>query len=242
MINSTINELKAISSEKYKQNVVKMGIPLESTIGVPTPELRKIARKIPKELRTKEIVKAFWVTGYHEGKIIGTLLMTKLNYSKQEINWYMSKIESWDLCDLFCKSVLINSKDFDYFISSWITDSRMYYKRAAFTLIASMSTHSAISLNEVKNYLTFISNNSDDDRLLIKKAISWALRELGKIDEQAKEASITVANELLLSGDKNKIWIAKDALKELELLIRVEGRSRLISSKSKMGQEASSTS
>lgn len=80
-----------------------------------------------------------------------------------------------------------------------------------------------------------------DERLHVKKAISWAIRELGKIDIPAKEMSIEIAQDLTKSDIKSKIWIGKDALKELVLLVSVPERSRLISKKSKMGKSSFET-
>jgi 3-methyladenine DNA glycosylase AlkD len=239
-ITEILNKLRLQSSDKYKGNVVKMGIPEENSIGVSTQELRKIARNIPKFERNKVLSQSLWATGYHEAKILAILIgaYNYNDYSKEEILSFMDAIQSWDLCDMFCKSILIKRKDFNSLIEEFIKSDSLYYKRAGFTLLAAMSTHSVLSDEQVTYYLSLIPTFSIDDRVHVKKAASWALRELGKIDESSKEKSIIVANELATSDNKAQQWIAKDALKELNTLIRVEGRSRLISSKSKMGKEA----
>lgn len=239
-VTEILDILKQQSSNKYKINVVKMGIPEQNSIGVSTQVLRKITRNIPKPKRNKVLSQSLWATGYHEAKILAILIgaYNYNDYSKDEILFFMDGIHSWDLCDIFCKSILIKRKDFDSLIEEFIKNDALYYKRAGFTLLAAMSTHSALSDEQVAYYLSLIPTFSIDDRLHVKKAASWALRELGKIDESSKEKSIIVANQLAKSGNKAHQWIAKDALKELNTLIRVDGRSRLISSKSKMGKEA----
>ncbi|MBL1225755.1 DNA alkylation repair protein [Enterococcus sp. BWR-S5] len=226
--------LEEHSSEKYKKNVVKLGIPETETIGVATADLRKLAKKMPKE---KVFIQALWSTGYHECKILAVLAMRPEDFSGQELTDFMEDIHSWDLCDLFCKSVLIEQADYEARIKNWVKEERLYYKRAAFTLIASTSTHAALTDEEISSHLELIKENSADDRLLVKKAVSWALRELGKTNEEAKEKSIATATWLTNQESKAQQWIGKDALKELLLLVKVSGRSRLISSKSKMGQE-----
>lgn len=80
-------------------------------------------------------------------------------------------------------------------------------------------------LSNLKNFMQF------------QKAVSWALREIGKRDFNYQEKAILLAHELKESGSKSQIWIAKDELKELEKLVEVEGRRRLISSDSQMGKE-----
>ncbi|WP_086349585.1 DNA alkylation repair protein [Candidatus Enterococcus clewellii] len=227
--------LEEHASEKYKKNVVKLGIPEAETIGVATSDLRKLAKKMPKD---KVFIQALWHIGYHECKILAVLALKPADFSKVELAALMEDIHSWDLCDLFCKTVLIEMSDYDTWINAWIADERLYYKRAAFTLIASTSTRVALTEAELKRYLELIQANSDDDRLLVKKAVSWALRELGKTSEEAKEQSIATAEWLCEQESKAQQWIGKDALKELPLLVKVSGRTRLISSKSKMGKEA----
>lgn len=226
--------LEEHASEKYKKNVVKLGIPEAETIGVATADLRKLAKKMPKG---KVFIQALWNTGYHECKMLAVLAMRPEDFSAEETAAFMKDIHSWDLCDLFCKTVLIERADYEAWITQWIKDDRLYYKRAAFTLIASTSTHAALTNEEINCHLELIKENSADDRLLVKKAASWALRELGKTNEEAKEMSITTAEWLTNQESKAQQWIGKDALKELPLLVKVSGRTRLISSKSKMGRE-----
>lgn len=233
-INEIITYLEDSSSEKFKNNIIKLGIPAEHTIGVPTSELRKFSRKLP---RDKDFLMELWQTNYHECRILAVLALKPKDCTDEDIDYFMSGIISWDLCDLFCKNVLIKQKDFDRFIQDWIDSDKLYFKRAAFTLIASTSTHASLSIPEISAYLALIDQHSADDRLLVKKAASWALRELGKTNEQAKELAIAQAEAMQQQSSKPKQWIAKDALKELTLLVQAPGRSRLISSKSKMGKE-----
>lgn len=233
-IEEIVTLLKEFSSEKFKKNIIKLGIPTEHTIGVPTSDLRKLAKKIPKE---KDFLIELWQTDYHECKILTVLALNPKDCTTEDINFFMDGIIYWDLCDLFCKNILIKQADFDRFIQGWIDSKDLFYKRAAFSLIASTSTHASLSITEIKNYLDLIAIHSDDDRLLVKKAASWSLRELGKTNDEAKDLAIRTAEEMQKQDSKAKQWIAKDALKELILLVQAPGRSRLISSKSKMGKE-----
>lgn len=140
--------------------------------------------------------------------------------------------------DVTAKNLIIKLKSYDEFISNWITSTHTYKKRAAFTLIASSVVHNKTITNDtLDDYLRIVQEYSDSEHEHVRKAISWALREIGKKDFTYNEKAILLAHELKESGNKNKMWIAKDALKELETLVKVEGRGRLISSNSKMGRE-----
>lgn len=230
-----IEELKANASEKYKANVVKMGIPEEYSIGVSTAVIRAIAKKAGK---SNELARELWNSGYHEAKLLAVLVFDKNTISHDEIEKLICDVQSWDLCDHLCKNLIIKLKSYDEFISDWITSTHTYKKRAAFTLIASSVVHNkAITNDTLDDYLRIIQEYSDSEHEHVRKAISWALREIGKKDFTYNEKAILLAYDLKESGNKNKMWIAKDALKELETLVKVEGRGRLISSNSKMGRE-----
>lgn len=230
-----IEELKANASEKYKAKVVKMGIPEEYSIGVSTAVVCAIAKKIGK---SNELARELWNSGYHEAKLLAVLVFDKKTISHDEIEKLICDVQSWDLCDHLCKNLIIKLKSYGEFISNWITSTHTYKKRAAFTLIASSVVHNKTITNDtLDDYLRIIQEYSDSEQEHVRKAISWALREIGKKDFTYNKKAILLAHELKESGNKNKVWIAKDALKELETLIKVEGRGRLISSNSKMGRE-----
>ncbi|WP_038026912.1 DNA alkylation repair protein, partial [Tetragenococcus muriaticus] len=98
-----MSELQSYPSEKYKENVVRLGIPRESSMGVPMISIRKMARKVNKN---NQLAWQLWETDYHEAKLLATFLseVNKLTY--QDINRLMSDVISWDLCDHLCKELI----------------------------------------------------------------------------------------------------------------------------------------
>lgn len=230
-----IEELKANASEKYKATVVRMGIPAEQSIGVSTAVVRAVAKKAGK---SNELANELWSSGFHEAKLLAVLVFDKKKISHEKIESLILDIQSWDLCDHLCKNLIIKLKNYDEFITRWVTSTHIYQKRAAFTLIASSVIHDkSITADTLDDYLRLIREYSDRDHEHIKKAVSWALREIGKKDFTYNEKAILLAHEMKENGNKTQVWIAKDALKELENLVKVEGRSRLISANTQMGRE-----
>ena len=231
-----IEKLQSCSSEKHKANVVKMGIPENCSIGVPTSEIRSLAKEIGK---SNELAFELWKTGYHEAKLLAVLLFEKKKISHTDIEYLINDVSSWDLCDHLCKNLIIKIKDYDCFITEWSGSSEVYKVRAAFTLIASAAIHDdKINDDTIDDYLELIRDCSGNQHEHVKKAVSWALREIGKIDYTNNEKAIILAYELKESGNKTQIWIAKDALKEIENVVKVEGRKRLISRNTQMGAQA----
>lgn len=228
-----IKELQSLSCEKYKANVVKMGIPEKSCIGVSTGEVRNIAKKVGK---SNELAFELWGTGYHEARLLAVLVFDKKSVTCSDVEKLMSEVISWDLCDHLCKNLIAKMKGYEEFIYKWIDSPHIYEKRAAFTLIATSAVHDKKISNEtLDTYLKLISENSQTEHEHVKKAVSWALREIGKRDFEYNEKALLAAHDLMENGSKTQKWIAKDAIKELESLVKAEGRTRLISSKTQMG-------
>lgn len=149
----------------------------------------------------------------------------------------MHDVISWDLCDHLCKNLLIKLKGYEDLIEKWCDAEATYMKRAAFTLMASAAIHEKnLQKEALDHYLSLIRTYSDDEREHVKKSVSWALREIGKRDFDYQEKAVLLAHDLMENGNKAQKWIGKDALKELEKLVKAEGRSRLISSDSRMGK------
>ena len=222
-----------MSDEKYKKNIIKLGIPEDRCIGVPMADLRKFSKNIKKD---NDLARELWISGYHEAMLLSVLIMDKKSVTLEYIEEIMNDVISWDLCDHLCKNIIIKIKGYEDLIYKWSSSEKLYYKRAAFTLIASYVIHNKKADDEALNkMLQIIEENSDDDREHVKKAVLWALKEIGKKDMECKDKSAKVSNKLILSGIKSKVWIGNNALKELNTLVKVEGRTRLISNKSKMG-------
>lgn len=233
--NEIIEYLNKISSDKFKSNVVKMGIPEENSIGVSTGDIRKLAKKLGV---SQTLSNELWATGYHEAKLLSVLIANINMINFTYIDRIMNDVVSWDLCDHICKNLIVKIPKYEQFIFKWCDDSRVYYKRASYCLIATTVIHNKnLVTEEIDRYLDLIKSHADDGRPHVKKAISWALREIGKKDFHCQDKAIILAYEFCESSSKNVVWIGKDALKELETLVSVQERGRLITSNSKMGKQ-----
>lgn len=233
-INEILDFLKEHGSVKYKENVVKLGIPKENSLGVSTIELRKLAKKIKP---SNTLAKQLWDTDYHEARLLSVLIV---DVSSVDPNWAISLVDdvvSWDLCDHLCKNLLFKLPEYKDWILSWQNSHKLYHKRASFVLIATAIFHEKeIKEKHIDEYLKIIRNHESDSRVHIRKAISWALREIGKRDVESYKKAKRIAEELVQSPDKNKQWVGKDALKEINQLVVIKDSERLVSKTSKMGK------
>ncbi|WP_132996223.1 DNA alkylation repair protein [Sporanaerobacter acetigenes] len=228
-----IIKLQSKASKKHKANVIRMGIPEDYSIGVSTTIIRNIAKEIEK---SNELAYKLWKTGYHEARLLAVLIFERNNLNTEDIEYLMNDVISWDLCDHLCKNLIIKLPNYDNYIIEWISSSQIYKKRAAFVLIASSVIHDKnIADNKLDDYLQLIFKYSHDNHEHIKKAISWALREIGKKDFNYNEKALLLAHEFIDHGDKVQVWIGRNAIKELENVTKVADRERLISTNTKTG-------
>ncbi|MDI3529962.1 MAG: hypothetical protein PWQ23_1781 [Thermoanaerobacter sp.] len=234
-----INEIRGIlnelSDENYKKNVVRLGIPKDKALGVRTGDIRKLARKIG---TNHKLAWELWQSGIHEEKLLAVLLFDKKEITYQEIESLMYHVNSWDLCDHICKNLIINTSFAADIMESWSKQTSLYFRRAAFVLMTAemVKKREKIEPEQVEFYIEKIKECANDTRPHVRKAVSWALREIGKINYEYQEKAILVAYELIGEG-KASAWIGKDAIKELETLVQVEERGRLLTSNSKMGSK-----
>lgn len=230
-----IHQLHNLSSEKYKSHIIKMGIPALNCLGVPLQDIRQLAKTIG---HSNQLGFQLWKSQYHDAKLLAVLIFEYKQMTFDDINLLIKDVISWDLCNHLCKNLIIKIKGYQLLIPQWVTSQHIYVKRAAFVLLACDVIHNKNILDStLDTYLHFIRDYSHDEHIHIKKAISAALKEIGKKDFDYHEKALLLSYELIQDGDKVQRWIANDAKKELEKLVKVQGRSRLISRHSLMGKE-----
>ena len=231
-----IKELGAQASEKYRENMIRMGIPAENSIGVAMCVVRGLAKKAGK---SQEVASELWNTKYHEARLLAVLLMNPNVTTDADAERLFLDVVSWDLCDHLCKNLFLKMKSRDIFIAKWIQEPQLYKKRAAFVLIAASVIHDRKLTDEtVDSYLELVTRYADDGREYVKKAVSTALREIGKKNFHYNEKALLLAYEWIEGESKTLRWIGKDAAKELETMVKAEGRGRLISANTRMGKES----
>jgi len=233
---SILDVLKANASQKHKANVVRMGIPEQNSLGVPMPLIRSLAKSLG---RSNSLAWELWAVQIHEARRLAALVFEPGTLNREQLNSLLGDVASWDLCDHLCGSVFAADPDYPQLIEEWARAEQTYVKRAAFALIATQATHQrSIGQQLIGHWFGLVEKCGCDDRAHVKKAVSWALRELGHIDIPARDQALAVAESLVETGSNAGRWIGRDAAKELADLVFVPGRRRLVSSHSKAARAA----
>jgi 3-methyladenine DNA glycosylase AlkD len=231
-----IANLRAHGSEKHRASKARLGVPLNSAVGVPLPIIRQMGKELG---RNQKSALALWQSGLHEARLLAALVAEPEKMTAQLIDDWLSDIVSWDLCDHLCNNLLVEVPLAAQRIPVWAKDEREFVRRTAFSLICNLSIHQTqMEKALVREHLQLIRRYAQDGRNYVKKAVSWALREIGKKDKDfgALAEARALAEELAASQNAAERWVGKDALKELSTLVSVPGRKRLVSSKTKSGR------
>ena len=208
-----IKILKSLSSKERRESSERFGILDNRMLGVSVPDIRKLAKEIGKDhLLALEL----WKTEIHEARILATMIDHPQHVTEEQMDSWIKDFDTWDICDHACGN-LFDKTPFAYKkAAEWTAREREYEKRAGFALIAYLAVHDKKA--DDKRFLSFlklIKQQAEDDRNFVKKAVNWALREIGKRNAALNKAAIEAAKEIKQMKGAGK-WIASDALRELQ--------------------------
>ncbi|MFZ5809195.1 MAG: DNA alkylation repair protein [Chloroflexota bacterium] len=208
-----ITALKAMGNPANVAGMARFGINPERTLGISIPALRKMAKayKI-----NHPLAQAVWASGYHEARILAALIDDPQQVTREQMDTWANEFDSWDVCDQVCMN-LFDKTPFAYEKAiEWSEREETFVKRAAFALMASLAFHDKHASDEqFEPFFQIITREATDERNFVKKAVNWALRQIGKRNRSLQARAIDVAKQISTLDSKAARWIAKDALREL---------------------------
>jgi 3-methyladenine DNA glycosylase AlkD len=210
---SVIAEIRAMGSEKNRAGMGRFGINTERAFGVSIAQLRPLARRYR---RNHELAAALWASGWHEARLLACFVDDPKQVTKKQMDAWAAEFDSWDLCDQACLKLFVRTPFVDQKIARWAKDKREFVRRAGFALLAAHAVHGKDVPDPVfRGYLALIEKASTDERNFVRKAVNWALRQVGKRSASLHKPALALAKRLAASSDKTARWIGKDAVKEL---------------------------
>jgi 3-methyladenine DNA glycosylase AlkD len=198
---------------KNVEGMARFGISPENNYGVSVTAIRKFAKTIGKD---HEMALQLWDSGIREARMVAALIEDPQNVTEKQIESWVSDLNSWDICDHCCGHLFDKTK-FAYFKAfEWSKREPEFEKRAGFALMAWLPIHDK-KVNDEKflKFLPVIKRESHDDRNYVKKAVNWALRNIGKRSQFLNKKAIKTAEEIKKMDAKSAKWIANDAIREL---------------------------
>jgi 3-methyladenine DNA glycosylase AlkD len=230
-----LRELRAAGTEQKRASAARVGIPMENAYGVSVATIRLFAKR----LRGRpELAQPLWDTAVHEARVLATMLADPQATRRTDIERWFRDVVSWDLCDHLCGNLIRHRDDAPSLVRRWIVSPKLYVRRAAFALIAELAVHGkALDDDVLVDFIQLVVEHAGDPRPHARQAASWALRGIGKRDAANHDRALQAAAGLVASDDTAKRWVGRDAMRELESLITVRARGRLVRAKSRTGRK-----
>ncbi|MGK9369180.1 DNA alkylation repair protein [Melioribacter sp. Ez-97] len=208
-----LNILSSKNNEKNKAGMARYGIKVERAFGISVNELREIAKRIGKN---HELAGELWKSGYHEARHLAVMIEEAGKVTGTQMDKWVSDFDSWDICDGTCIHLFRKTPYAYEKIDEWKKRDKEFVRRAAFAMIATLAVHDKkMEDGRFEKYFNDIKRYSVDERNYVKKAVNWALRQIGKRNRRLNELAVVVASELKNSGSKSARWIGGDAYREL---------------------------
>jgi 3-methyladenine DNA glycosylase AlkD len=208
-----LERLRALESPKDREGMARFGINPAHALGISVAKLRVIGKEIG---RDHDLALELWASGVHEARILATIVDDPKLVTEQQMRSWVEDLDSWDLCDQACMNLFWRTSSGIDLALEWTERDEVFVKRAGFAIMARLATKKANAPDEVlESFLPVIERASDDDRNFVRKAVNWALRQIGKRNVHLNGLAIDAAERIRERGTKSARWIANDALREL---------------------------
>ena len=209
-----IAHLRSLRSPKDIEGQRRFGItPKTEHLGTRMGVLRQLARR---HRRDHALALALWSSGIHEARILAALVGDPARVTRQQMNAWCRDFDSWDGCDQVCGELFVYTPFAQERALSWTKSSKEFMKRAGFVMMARLAVRRKDLLDGMfADWLPVLTREANDERNFVRKAVNWALRQIGKRSSGLRRASIAEAKKILALDTRSARWIATDALREL---------------------------
>ena len=213
-VEDVLEQLKAKAKSDQLEGMSHFGIVGDQRMGVSVPDMRKIAKGFGKD---HQLALDLWDTGIPEAMIVAGMVAEPDKLTEAQMEAWVVDINSWDICDQVCMHLFEKTPLAEKKIYDWSQREEEFVKRTAYALIACLAWHDKAAGDEdFIKYFPVIKQGTMDDRNYVKKAVSWALRNIGKRNLALNRAAVEIAREIGDIDSRSARWIASDAIRELE--------------------------
>ena len=211
--NDILDRLKLLGSPKAVEGMARFGIHVPVAWGVSTPNVRRLAKEIGKD---HKLASQLWRTGVHDARILAALIDDPARITPSQMERWARDFDSWAVCDAACGCLFDKTPYAWNKAVEWTGREPEYVKRAGFVLMAALAIHDKKASDErFEAFFPLMAKHATDERNFVKKAVNWALRQVGKRNLRLNAFAIRTAEDIRQIGSSAARWIASDALREL---------------------------
>ena len=213
IVEKMLAQLQSLANPANVAGMARFGINPQNTLGIDIYTLRKLAKPLKPD---HALALGLWESGFHEARILASIVDDPAQVTEAQMEAWVMDFDSWDVCDQVCDN-LFQHTSFAYPKAfEWSNRGEEFVKRAGFVLMACLAAHDkAVPDEKLAQFYPVIVQASDDERNYVKKAVNWALRNLGKRSRALNGQAVVAAGEIQARCTRAARWIAADALREL---------------------------
>jgi 3-methyladenine DNA glycosylase AlkD len=216
-VEQILKSLESIGSATNVAGMERFGIVTAKAFGISTPVLKQFAKELKRQIVDRhQLALELWQTGVHEVRTVAYFIDDPKQVTKVQMDSWATDFDNWATVDgtcghLFCRTPFAYEKAFE-----WSEKKQEYIKRAGFSMMVYLAVHDKKTNDEkLAAFLPVIEKHSHDGRNFVKKAVNWALRQIGKRSEYLNLLAIESAERIRLHDSVSARWIASNALNEL---------------------------
>lgn len=207
-----VAHLRSIGTEENRAGMARFGINTSTALGVGNSDLRPLARKLKKDQARSQLL---WETGIREARLLAAFTGQPKTISIDQCRLWAADFDSWEIVDTVA-DLFAETPFWRILVEEFARDDREFVRRTAFAMLAWAAVHLKKEPDSTfVAYLALIEKYAGDPRNFVRKAVNWALRQIGKRSMALHVPALAVAEKLAASSDKTMRWIGKDAIKEL---------------------------
>lgn len=196
------------------KGMAKVAITGQSVYGVSLPVLRELAKKMGKD---HDLALKLWDKNNRETRILAPMIDEPNKVTEEQIESWILDFDSWEVCDQCCMNLFEKLPSVYFKAKEWAKREEEFVKRTGFVLMARLAISDKRAGDDCfDEFFAYIKEGASDGRNFVKKAVNWALRQIGKRNLTLNKKAVEVAEELYASSNKSARWVASDALRELK--------------------------
>jgi 3-methyladenine DNA glycosylase AlkD len=213
-VDQVIATLQQHASPQVVQGMERFGSSPAHALGVRIPTLRSIAKGIGKD---HPLALALWQTGIHEARILASMIADPRLVSPELMEEWVNDFDAWDVCDQVCGNLFDQTPSAYEKAMEWAQREPEFVRRAGFVLMAELAVHDKRATDEAfLPFFPLIQQYASDERNFVKKAVNWALRQIGKRNSHLRAVAMEWAHGIKQLDSPAARWIASDAIRELQ--------------------------
>jgi 3-methyladenine DNA glycosylase AlkD len=211
---SILSEMGSKADPKAVQGMARFGISSKNTLGLSIPTLRGMAKRIGTDHQTAQ---GLWRSGVHEARILAGFIDDPTLVSEAQMEKWVAEFDSWDVCDQVCSGLFDRTPYAHGKALEWSRREQEFVRRAGYVLMAALAVHDKGAPDTAfKKFFGRIEAGSTDQRNFVRKAVNWALRQIGKRNLRLNRAALELAQRISEKDSPSAKWVASDAIRELK--------------------------